>query len=216
ATAEQVVRKLYGWLISECDEPEPGLLEPLANHLQEHDDVGQLVEIMLRSNQFFSEAAYRRRIKGPVELAVGLARAMEQTVPTMRLGQQLAELGQDLYRPPTSAGFPSGRDWINQASLAARWKLTAEMLAASGAYEGRMNPASLAAKHEQAGPEKGDPEKGDPEHAARLLADVLLDGDLPEPIAQAWRRQPPSPAELPARLRELAITLTHQPEYQLA
>lgn len=206
ATAEQVVRKLYGWLISECDEPEPGVLEPLANHLQEHDDVGQLVEIMLRSNRFFSEAAYRRRIKGPVELAVGLARAMEQTVPTMRLGQQLAELGQDLYRPPTSAGFPSGRDWINQASLTARWNLTAEMLAASGAYEGRMNPASLAAKHEQA----------DPEKAARLLADVLLDGDLPEPVARAWRQQPPSAGNLPARLRELAITLTHQPEYQLA
>jgi uncharacterized protein (DUF1800 family) len=199
------------WLISECDEPEPGLLEPLASHLQEHDDVGRLVEIMLRSNCFFSEGAYRRRIKSPVELAVGLARAMEQTVPTMRLGQQLAELGQDLYRPPTSAGFPSGRDWINQASLTARWNLTAEMLAASGAYEGRMNPASLVAKHDQAGSEKGDPEQ-----SAHLLADVLLDGDLPEPIAQAWRRQPPSPAELPSRLRELAITLTRQPEYQLA
>lgn len=204
ATAEHVVRKLYAWLISECDEPEPELLEPLANHLREHDDAGRLVEVMLRSNRFFSAAAYRRRIKGPVELAVGLARAMEQTVPTLRLGQQLAELGQDLYQPPTSAGFPSGRDWINGATLTARWNLAAEMLAASGAYEGRLNPAALAEKHG----------RSTPEEAARLLADVLLDGNLPEPIAQDWRQL--SSAELPSRLRGLAVMLTQQPEYQLA
>jgi len=206
ATAKQIVRKLYAWLIAEDDAPEPALLAPLAGHLHEHDDLEAIIEIMLRSNRFFSAAAYRRRIKEPVELAVGLARAMEQTLPTLRLGQQLADLGQDLYQPPTSAGFPAGRDWIDQASLIGRWNLAAEMLAASGPYEGRLNPAALAAKHGQ----------DQPDQAAGLLADLLLDGDLPAEIAQAWQQQPPKPAELPARLRELAITLTHQPEYQLA
>ncbi len=131
---------------------------------------------------------------------------MEQTVPTLRLGQQLADLGQDLYQPPTSAGFPAGRDWINQATLIGRWNLAAEMLADAGPYDGRLSPAAIAAKH---GNEQ-------PEQAAALLADLLLDGHLPAEIAQAWQQQPPLPAELPARLRDLAITLTHQPEYQLA
>ena len=206
ATAAQVVRKLYAWLISEGDDPEPQLLAPLVADLREHDDIGRVVETMLRSNRFFSPAAYRRRVKCPVELAVGLARAMEQTVATVRLGQQLAELGQDLYRPPTSAGFPSGRDWINQATLTARWNLAGEMLAASGAYEGRLNPAALAAKHQ----------RDEPDQAPQWLADLLLDGDLPEPVRQRWQQQPPSAAEMPARMRQLAVEMTHLPEYQLA
>jgi uncharacterized protein (DUF1800 family) len=205
ATAGQVVRKLYAWLISEGDDPEPQLLAPLVADLREHDDIGRLVETMLRSNRFFSPAAYRRRVKGPVELAVGLARAMEQTVATVRLGQQLAELGQDLYRPPTSAGFPVGRDWINQASLTARWNLAGEMLAASGAYEGRLNPAALAAKHQ----------RDEPDQAPQWLADLLLDGDLPEPVRQRWQQPSPSAAEMPVRMRQLAVELTHLPEYQL-
>ncbi|MCL4200851.1 MAG: DUF1800 family protein [Pirellulaceae bacterium] len=206
ATAEQVVRKLYAWLVSESDDPEPQLLAPLVADLREHDDIGRVVETMLRSNRFFAPEAYRRRIKGPVELAVGLARAMEQTVPTVRLGQQLAELGQDLYRPPTSAGFPSGRDWINQATLIARWNLVSEMLAASGSFEGRLNPAALATKHQ----------RNQPEQAAQWLAELLLDGDLPETVGRRWQQQPPTAAEMPNTLRRLAIELTQLPEYQLA
>jgi uncharacterized protein (DUF1800 family) len=214
ATAGQVVRKLYAWLISECDPPSTEIaedelsefLEPLATDLCEHDDLGRVIGIMLRSDHFFSPTTYRRRVKSPVELAVGLARAMEATVPTARLGRQLAELGQDLYRPPTSAGFLAGRDWINQATLTARWNLAAEMLAASGAYEGRLNPAALAEKYQRSRPEQ----------AADWLADLLLDGDLPQPLRQRWQQQSLSAAETPGQLRELAIALTCQPEYQLA
>jgi uncharacterized protein (DUF1800 family) len=226
ATAEQIVRKLYAWLIAECDSASAGdssaapvgsatieprtpsseLLEPLVADLRQHDDAGRVVERMLRSNLFFSPQAYRRRVKSPVELAVGLARAMEHTIPTMRLGQQLAELGQELYRPPTSAGFPAGRDWINQATLTARWNLSSEMLAPSGAYEGRLNPAALAEKHQ----------RSQPEQAAQWLADLLLDGDLPEPIRQRLQQERPSSDSLPTWIRQLAIELTHQPEYQLA
>ncbi len=206
ATAEQLVRKLYRWLISECDDPEPELLEPLVADLREHDDILRLVDTMLRSNHFFSPAAYRRRIKGPVELAVGLVRAMGVTVPTLRLGQQLAEMGQDLYRPPTSSGWSGGRDWINQVTMIARQNLTTELLATSGSYEGRLDPAGLAARHGQS----------QPEPAARMLADLLLDGDLPANVAEPWRQRPPRETELPQQLRQLAATLTHLPEFQLA
>ena len=53
---------------------------------------------MLRSNLFFSPAAYRQRIKSPVEFAVGIVRGLEgidsRRVP---LGHDLAALGQVLY-----------------------------------------------------------------------------------------------------------------------
>jgi uncharacterized protein (DUF1800 family) len=225
ATAENIVRRLYAWLVADnvgggrepnqregqADStdrqiPTSQFLEPLVTQFHEQDDVGAIIERILRSRHFFSAAAYRRRIKSPVELAVGLARAMERSIPTMRLGQQLAALGQDLYRPPTSAGFPVGPDWINQATLVGRWNLTAEMLAESGPYEGRMNPATLAEEHQI------DPT----EHAVQWLADLLLDGEFPDPVRQRWQQRF-TPEDFPAAsFRQLAIELTQTPEYQLA
>jgi uncharacterized protein (DUF1800 family) len=201
-----MVRKLYSWLISECDEPDSQLLEPLVADFRKHDDVGRVVEIMLRSRLFFSPLAYRRRVKSPVEFAVGLVRTMEQTVPTLRLGRQLAELGQDLYRPPTSSGWSNGTDWVNQATMIARQNLATELLAASGSYEGRLDPAVLAGKHGQS----------EPARAAQMFADLLLDGDLPAAERQHWQRDSSSGRDLSRGLRSLVTTLTHLPEYQLA
>ena len=225
ATAENIVRKLYAWLVAddvgdvqetnqpakqtdsiESQVPSSQFLEPLVTQFHQHDDVGVIIERILRSRHFFASAAYRRRIKSPVELAVGLARAMERSIPTMRLGQQLGELGQDLYRPPTSAGFPIGPDWINQATLIGRWDLTAKMLAESGPYEGRLNPATLAEEYQVDRPER----------VAQWLADLLLDGELPVPVRQRWQQRFTSEDFTAASIRQLAIELTQAPEYQLA
>ena len=59
-------------------------------------DVTGTVETILRSNVFFSPAAYRCRVKSPVEFAIGLARAFEARVGTGQLSQRLAGLGQNL------------------------------------------------------------------------------------------------------------------------
>ena len=120
ATPRFLVRKLYRWLISETDEPDEKLIAPLAESLARDYDVSRVVETMLRSNLFFSEAAYRRRVKGPVEFAVGIVRGLEGLVPTERLGADLAALGQNLYHPPTTLGWQGGRHWINEATLIGR------------------------------------------------------------------------------------------------
>lgn len=205
ATAENIVRNLVAWLVAD-DVATPKFLEPLVIQFHEQDDIGLIIERILRSRHFFSSAAYRRRIKSPVELAVGLARAMERSIPTMRLGQQVADLGQDLYRPPTSAGFPRGPDWINQATLIGRWDLTAAMLAESGPYEGRLRPLELAESYQA----------GRREHLAQWLADLMLDGELPDPVRQRWQPRLTSTDFSPALIRQLAIELTQTPEYQLA
>ena len=108
ATPRLIARKLFRWLVSEVDEPSDELMQPMAEMLGKQYDVGQVVETMLRSNVFFSEHALHRRIKSPVEYAVGLVRAFETLVPTLPLGALLAELGQDLYFPPTTRGWVGG------------------------------------------------------------------------------------------------------------
>src|SRR4051794_16645531 len=59
-----IVRKLYSFLISESEPPAPDLIDPLADLYRVSGfDTGKLVGVMLRSELFFSPAAYRAKIK---------------------------------------------------------------------------------------------------------------------------------------------------------
>src|SRR5204863_372970 len=85
-----VVRKLYRYLVSESDDAPAALIDPLAEQYRESGfDTGKLVSTILRSNAFFSPAAYRAKIKEPVEFATGIVHALEGTVGTLPLAQSL-------------------------------------------------------------------------------------------------------------------------------
>src|SRR5207248_557712 len=75
AAALFIVRKLYRYLISETVEPPDALLEPLAARFRHSDyEIGDLVATILRSRHFFSEYAYRQRVKSPVDFVLGVVR----------------------------------------------------------------------------------------------------------------------------------------------
>ena len=209
ATARFLVRKLYRWFVSETDEPSDALLQPLTEAFAKDQDVGRLVGTILRSNQFHSAAAYRHRIKSPVEFALGLIRGLEGLVETLRLGQDVANLGQSLYDPPTVHGWPDGPAWVNPAMLLGRHNLAAALLSETGPYAGRLDPAAVATKHGA---------KDLAEARPRLLLDLFLQGDVPEAVRDALLadvRQAPA-AEAAKRLRQFAHRLAALPEYHLA
>ena len=175
ATARNVVRRLYRWLISETDEPEAKLLEPLVAAFHKDYDIGRLVETMLRSNAFFSPPAYRQRVKSPVELALGMIRPLEGNVPTLRLGGDLAEAGQDLLRPPTVKGWLGGRYWLNPSAMIQRVQLAAAMLTPGGAYGAGTGPArgGPAARSSRTRPRR-----------RSSCVDLLLGGDVPPEVRE--------------------------------
>jgi len=208
ATARSLVRKLYRWLISETDVPDDGLIAPLAAPFAKDYDVLKLVETMLRSNWFFSLSAYRRRIKSPVEFAVGIVRPLEELVPTVHLGRDLAALGQNLYQPPSIRGWPGGRMWINKATVLGRSNLALALLAGAGAYGDKIDPAAVARRHGSATPQA----------AGRFLLDLFLQGDVAAKVAEGLLQMAAAPAEsdAPRRLRQLAHGVVTLPEFQLA
>jgi len=206
ATPRFLVRKLYGWLISEADEPGDALLEPLAQALARDYDVGRLVETMLRSNLFFSAVAYRRRVKSPVEFALGIIHGLEGLVPTTPLGHDLAALGQNLGQPPTVNGWPGGTAWINWATLIGRDNLAAALLAGWGPYGDKLDPSAAARKHGHSTPEA----------AGRWLLDLFLQGHLPDEAAQLLLPATTTGGDPPRRLRRLAHAIVTLLEYQLA
>ena len=207
ATARNVVRRLYRWLISETDEPQAELLEPLAAEFRKDYSIGRLVETMLRSNAFFSPQAYRRRVKCPVELALGMIRPLEGSVPTLRLGGDLAEAGQDLLRPPTIKGWLGGRYWLNPSAMIQRVQLAAALLTPGGAYGAGLDPHAVAQRHGAA----------DPAAAAKFLLDLLLGGDVAPGIRERLvkRAAGAGSSDLPGTLRELAQDIATLPEFQL-
>ena len=201
ATARLIVRKLYRWLISETAEPDDALLSPLAGSFAKNYDVMALVETVLRSNLFFSEAAYRQRIKSPVELVLGVLKGFEEGASATRLADALARLGQNLLHPPTVKGWTGGRNWINPATLAGRLNLVAALLKSDEAYGGRLNPAALAGRHAHPGADGG----------ARFFGELFLQGDakLDDIGADGGR-------DADARASRAAYAVLALPEFQLA
>lgn len=209
-TARWVVRRLYRFLVSESEEPGDALVEPLASALRRDGDVARLVETMLRSRLFFSRAAYRQRIKSPVELAVGLVRALEGPISTTKLGLDLARLGQDLLEPPGAGAWAGGESWLDIASSIQRSQLAFDLLGGAKEYEGSLDLAGVASLHD----------RGSPQETAEFLIDLLLDGDLPAAVRDellAMLRPAPSGEDaIHRRLRQLAHAAVTLAEFQLA
>jgi len=200
ATARTVVRKLYRWLISETEEPEEVLIAPLAASFAGDYNVSRLVETMLRSNVFFSEPAYRQRIKSPVEFAVGIVRALEGMVSTTQLARDLVQLGQDLCHPPTVHGWPGGQSWINTATITARHNLSLSLLQGDASYGDKLDPWAVAQRHDCTTPVS----------AAELLLGLFLQDD------GAPRQDLAAAGDPKTAMRGFTHTVTIQPEFHLA
>jgi len=211
ATSQMLVRKLYRWLICETDRPKAAMINPLAETFAQDYDIMKLTETMLRSNLLFSRAAYRRRIKSPVEFATGIVKALEGVVSTTQLAEDLAGLGQNLYNPPTANGWAGGRYWIDSATLAGRSNLALALLNGSEPYGDKLNPRILANKHGRTTLKS----------AAQLLLDLFLQSDLPPNVRESIFKtvQVTSGSGIDdeeAMLRRFAHTVVTLPEFQLA
>ena len=208
AAAKTLVRKLYRFFISEAGSAPEGLLEALAAPLTQGAPIGQVVERMLRSNWFFSSAAYRRRVKSPVEWALGVLRPLETLPPTEPLGHGVAEMGQSLAEPPTPAGWPDGTHWISPALLLARTRWTEQLTNPQSPFGQKFDPAAAATRHGSTSPTS----------QANFLVKLYLQDDLAAPtrtklLEEAKTTAQPTPAD---HLRQLAQTLVLLPEFQLA
>jgi Protein of unknown function (DUF1800) len=150
--AEFLARKLFRQFLSEVDTPSDALIAPLASRFRSSGyDIRATVGMILRSNLFHDPAIRRRRVKSPVEFAIGTIRSLEALRPTVSadaLGEACARMGQTLYAPPSVAGWEGGPAWINTTTLIARTNFSLALLSRSDKeFGGRCDPAALATRH---------------------------------------------------------------------
>ncbi len=131
ACAKRIAWRLCDTFLGESLVSEP-VVDELAGHLRSNDlDVGSAVELILRSELFFSDANLNSRVRSPAQFVVGTVRALELIDPppsTLVLAEAASGMGQDLFFPPNVFGWDGGRAWINTRTMVSRANFGASLV----------------------------------------------------------------------------------------
>jgi hypothetical protein len=149
-----LVRKLYGFYVSETHKPPDSFLEPLAHSFRKSDyDIAALMRRILSSRHFFSDYAFRQRIKSPVEFVLGAVRSVYrdydskdrkyQPLTQQNLVRHIDAMGQVLFAPPNVKGWRGAKSWLNTATMLERDNF-AQLLAMGTLWSNRPYAPSLA------------------------------------------------------------------------
>jgi uncharacterized protein (DUF1800 family) len=135
STARFISRKLVQRFVS--DTPPAALVErAAATFTRTNGDIREVVRTIVTSDEFFSTAAWRAKVKSPFEVVVSALRAMNAPMdPTPRTAAIVARLGQGIYQHQAPNGWPeTGDGWINTGAILNR--INFGMALASGSVPG--------------------------------------------------------------------------------
>ena len=160
ATAARLSRLMWSFFV--WDNPSDSDIQPLVNaYNQSGHQIGAMVRAMLTSSAFYSDKAYRARVKSPAEFVVGAVRAMAFAPGRPALGymaESMLTMGQTLFDPPNVAGWPGDElsaAWMSTQSWITRVNFINTLIeAASGALKGGASAAGavLQQAHHPAAP----------------------------------------------------------------
>jgi uncharacterized protein (DUF1800 family) len=128
STARFLSRKLAQRFVA--DEPPPALIDRMAAAFQKTDgDIRAVLSALFESKEFWSVGAHRSKMKSPFELVASAVRATGGEVQyAQALVQQVAQLGQPLYRKSEPTGYSNaGQEWLNSAGLLARMNFAVQL-----------------------------------------------------------------------------------------
>lgn len=170
------------------------------------------------SEHFYDDAHENAQIKSPAELVVGAVRSLG--APPRDLGaiiDAMERMGQELFFPPSVAGWPGGRTWINTSTLYVRQNILVFLLTgkapggARGQFESEgYDPTPLVA--DLAAREPG--AERDPAKVVDHLLRLTL-GDAKPDRARLVLASAAGKAMTPDVVTECLTLITATPEYQL-
>jgi len=169
STAKFVCTKLAVRFVS--DNPPPALVDRMAQtFLKKDGDIREVTKTMLQSPEFWSDDAYRAKVKTPLEFTVSALRASGADVTDpLPIARQLQNMGMPLYgmQPPT--GYSNKADaWVNSSALLGRMNFALALTA--GKMKGiQVDPSQML------GPQGASP---DAEQNLIALENRLLEGNV--------------------------------------
>lgn len=187
-------------LLRQFVEPSPSKdhIDSLAARIRQHNfEWRPILRELFSSRLFFAEASRQSIIKSPVELLLGAVRQLKAKPNLQSLSRLSAELGQDLFEPPTVKGWDGGRLWISSTTLIQRANFATALLKSN--QLGSISFAGLQVEDD-----------------VNDFIELLLARDVgPDAIAELRQFAKNQTGDAEARLRSLAQFVMQMPEYQL-
>ncbi len=174
STARYISRRLAERFVA--DNPPAALVERMTKTFASTEgDLRAVLKTMLASKEFWTEGAYRAKMKSPLEMVASSVRAVDADVSfTAALGAKLQELGQPLYRKAEPTGYSNAsEEWVNSTALLARMNF-AQALTSNKLPGVKVDVGRLAGNGSKAG-----------SGASQQIARSLLQGDLTKPTQAA-------------------------------
>jgi uncharacterized protein (DUF1800 family) len=175
STAHLISLKLCRRFVT--DDPPPTLVNRASDTFLKTDgDIRAVLKTILTSPEFYSQAAYRAKVKSPLELVASSIRALgADTDAGIPLLQFIARMGQPLFQYQAPTGFPDrSSTWINSDTLLMRMNyalaLSANQIRGTPVDMGRLD---LGTEH------------GSEEAVLNALSLELLNGSLPPETREA-------------------------------
>ena len=106
-----------------ADEPPADLVDRAAAEFQRtRGDIRAVLRLIITSDEFFSSAAFRSKLKTPFELVTSTLRALDAAPDsTPRTAQVIATLGQPIYGQQTPDGWPDvAGEWLGAGAILGR------------------------------------------------------------------------------------------------
>jgi uncharacterized protein (DUF1800 family) len=128
STARFISRELAQRFVA--DDPPAALIESMAKTFRDTDgDIRAVLSTLFDSPEFFSEGAYRAKLKTPFEMIVSAVRATGAKVDDAApLVSQISSLGQPLYRKLEPTGYSNvGSAWLSSAALMGRMNFALDL-----------------------------------------------------------------------------------------
>jgi uncharacterized protein (DUF1800 family) len=129
ATAEFICEKLVRFFVADEPDLPTEMIKALAEQFRDGGlAIAPLMQTILTSRMFYSEASIGCKIRSPVELGIGLLKSLEANTNLVQLSGRLRDLGQMPLFPPNVKGWNGGRSWIDSSSLLGRANLVRAMV----------------------------------------------------------------------------------------
>jgi uncharacterized protein (DUF1800 family) len=119
AAARWFATKLLNFFV--YNDPEPALVDAVAAQLRKNDfNLQPVMAMLLRSNVFYSDRAYRALVKSPVQFVVGSYQLYGVPQSDIIALGALRRMGQVIFYPPNVKGWDGGAAWLNSQTLLTR------------------------------------------------------------------------------------------------